>query len=144
MPYPQGNPWDGGYPSTMHSYQQPYQQPMQPPVRVQPVSGEEEARTVQVEFVHGASVVMPDRVHDRVYIKTFDLSSGCSTLAAYARVGAPAQQGAQPVQPPPPPAWATEESVQALVQRVQQLEQMMQRPQEQTGSRGKKGAAADD
>ena len=38
MPYPQGNPWDGGYPSTMHSYQQPYQQPMQPPVRVQAIT----------------------------------------------------------------------------------------------------------
>lgn len=131
-PY-QFQPQMGQYGQQMQGlYQLPTYQPMQPvaqnqaqeqPLFCRVVTSKEEALAVPVDF-SGRPMTLLDTAHGRVWIKTFNPSTGSADLDEYCK-SSPAQPAAQPAEPPI--AYAALSDFQRLEKQVTTLTEEMAR-----------------
>ena len=101
------------YPRPMMEYQT--QQMQQPAMIFRPVASEEEARAVATDF-GGATTIMPDFAHGRIYTKAINFANGAPVMRTFIEQAAQepvhAQQGVQ---------YAPMELVEQMRQEMEQM-----------------------
>lgn len=127
-----GQPYSGPYPSAVApAGPQPQppaaQQQNQPqPVGMlkgRPVTGEEEARSIPIDF-DGSVMFFPDVSHGRIHTKQLNMQDGSAIFRTYVLADTPQAAQTAPVAPVPVPVeTVSKEEIAALYAKVGQLEQ---------------------
>lgn len=139
-PYPPYSylPYMQGYNQPAQPMQQAapaMQQPQQPSIKVRPVTSEEEARGVPVEF-DGSLILLPDMAHGAIYSKQLNMQDGSAIFRRY-MIDMPSSAPQTAREPVLPVAqYATLEQLQELRDELDALRAITEKQDKPTTNRG--------
>lgn len=108
-------------------------------IKGRPVTSEEEARGVPVDF-DGSVMVFPDASHGMIYTKQLNMQDGSAIFRTYRQIDSPAQ-GAQPE---PAKEYAEKDEVDQLRQQVAYLQSTLENLSRAANQQRRKDVARDD
>lgn len=125
--------------AAQQTVQSPLQQQVQgqPNVICRPVASEEEARAVPTDFT-GATLVLTDTAHGKIYTKSLNYADGSAMFATYQLVQ---PQQAAPVQEPPAVEYAPRSELESLRAEIDSLRAELEETKKTTSAVNKKPAA---